>query len=564
MGRRIVILAFLAFFFLPNWCASPAISKVYKFENQSKLAYVQDFLAKATLEEKIGQLFMADAYSCRGKKHFAYLQKLVTDYKIGGFIFLKGGPGRQRNMVDSLQKLSKTKLLIGMDAEWGPGMHLDSVPIYPRQMTLGAINDPILIEKMGADIAKKLQSLGANLSFSPVVDINSNPKNPIIGNRSFGDKLDRVSALSIAYMKGLQQGGIIANAKHFPGHGHVTKDSHYSLPLISKSFEELSAKELIPFQKLIDQGIASVMVGHLQVPKIDGKQNQSASLSNVFINDILRKKMKFQGLIFTDALNMRAVTRYHKPGELEVKALLAGNDVLIFSENIPEGIKAIKKAILAGKITEAELNEHVSRILSYKFELENVPNTYLNRVGITQLLSNTEKQNNDRNSEWLIKELYIKAAVLQANKQGQIPIQSQASNIIGIAINTPKKNVFLKQLQANGLKELFSISGGNLENQTKRLLPLKNKTIVAGVFNINKGISGKVRLNESYVTLLKQLSKNNKVIVVLFGSPYALNRFQGFETVLLMHEDNFYTQTIAPQIVFGKEKATGTLPITLN
>ena len=178
MFRQIVSVLFIACFFLPNGINSSAVSKGYETVSQSKQAYIQDFISRATLEEKIGQLFMADAYSCRGKKHFAYLHKLVTEYKIGGLVFLKGSPRRQRIMVDSLQKLSETKLLIGMDAEWGPGMHLDSVPIYPRQMTLGAINDPILIEKMGADIAQKLVSLGANLSFSPVVDINSNPKNP--------------------------------------------------------------------------------------------------------------------------------------------------------------------------------------------------------------------------------------------------------------------------------------------------------------------------------------------------------------------------------------------------
>lgn len=522
-------------------------------KNESQ-TWVANTLNNMSLDEKIGQLFMADAYSCRSEKHFATLANLVKEHHIGGLIFMKGGPVRQAIMTNRLQAIAKTKLLIGMDAEWGLGMQLDSVPCFPRQMTLGSANKPEQVYAMGKDIARQMKLLNVHLSFSPVVDLNTNSRNPIIGNRSFGANSALVSSLSIAYMKGLQDNGIIANAKHFPGHGNVGKDSHWSLPTLDKSLEELDSTDLVPFKNLINAGLQSVMVGHLNIPKIDSEKNQAASVSKILIKDILKEKMGFNGLVFTDALNMLAVTRYHKPGELELKALQAGNDILIFSEHIPEAISVIKKAVLANEFPEAELNAKVQKVLEAKFKASLHTIKPINTVRLIEQLNNP-------GTNKLLTDMFTAAAIEQTAPNFDV---ANLQNPIFITLNTGKATSYTNQIKAMGNYRIESITLQNISNQVRKLGSLKNQTFVIAYFNINQGISGKVRIKQAYLDALSKLKKNNKVILVVFGSPYALPKFKNVDNIFLMHEDNFITQSLAPALLFGKVKASGSLPVTLN
>lgn len=548
-----ITLGFTGLIKSPDRDSLQAISKADSVDNEGEV-WAANALKRMTLEEKIGQLFMADAYSCRSEKHFKTLANLVQNQHIGGLIFMKGGPVRQAIMTNRLQAMAKTKLLIGMDAEWGLGMQLDSVPSFPRQMTLGSANKPEQVYAMGKDIARQMKLLNVHLSFSPVVDLNTNSRNPIIGNRSFGANSALVSGLSIAYMKGLQDNGIIANAKHFPGHGNVGKDSHWSLPTLNKSLEELDSTDLVPFKNLINSGLQSVMVGHLNIPKIDGQKNQAASVSKILIKDILKEKMGFNGLVFTDALNMRAVTRYHKPGELELKALQAGNDILIFSEHIPEAIETIKKAILNKEFPEAELNTKVQKVLEAKFK---VSLHKIKPIATTHLI---EQLNNPATNSLLL-QMFTSAAVSKADHNFDL---TDKDNPIFITLNTNKAATYTSKIKAVGNYQVEKVTLQNINTQRNKFRRLKNKTFVIAYFNINHGISGKVRVKQAYLDLLSSLNKHNKVILVVFGSPYALPKFKNMDNILLMHEDNFITQSVAPSLLFGKAKALGTLPVTLN
>ncbi|MBY0424015.1 MAG: glycosyl hydrolase, partial [Cytophagales bacterium] len=331
-------------------------------EIQSRKQWVDSVFETMSLDQKIGQLFMVAAYSNRDEKHYANIDSLVSIYHLGGLIFMQGGPVRQATLTNRYQSKAKIPLFISIDGEWGLAMRLDSTVSYPRQMTLGAIKDVSHIYDMGAEIARQCRRIGIHIDFAPVVDVNSNPANPVIGFRSFGESKEQVAARGIAYMKGLQDNKVLACAKHFPGHGNTDTDSHHDLPVINNSKRRMDEIELYPFRKLIKDSLASVMVAHIHVPAYDDEPNKATTLSENVVTDLLKGKLDFEGLVFTDALNMKGVSKYFKPGEVDVKALLAGNDVLLFSENVPIAIEKIKEAIEAHQISEKEIDKRVKKI----------------------------------------------------------------------------------------------------------------------------------------------------------------------------------------------------------
>lgn len=312
-------------------------------------------MKKLSPDERIGQLFMVAAYSNKDAKHIAEITNLIKQNKIGGLIFMQGGPVRQATLTNKYQKLSKVPLLIGMDAEWGLSMRLDSCVVFPRQMTMGAMQNDSLIYEMGNDMARQCKRLGVHISFSPDCDVNNNSKNPVIGSRSFGENKYKVAAKAIMYMKGLQDNGVLACGKHFPGHGDTESDSHKTLPVISKSKESMDTLELYPFKQLINAGIGSIMVAHLFVPSYDSTTNQATTLSKPVVTGLLKEQLAFKGLVITDALNMKGVSDFYGPSEVDLKALLAGNDVLLFSGNVPKAIALIKVAISKEKYRKMKL-----------------------------------------------------------------------------------------------------------------------------------------------------------------------------------------------------------------
>ena len=352
MKRNILIL-FSCIFFVANGYSQQSKNPV--FLNQ-KSSWADSLLQTLTLDEKIGQLFMVIAYSNKSIDHKKDISRLIKKYKIGGLMFLQGGPKRQAILTNYYQSISKTPLMIALDAEWGISMRLDSALSFPWQMTIGATRDSALVYQMGEEIARQCKLIGVNINFAPVVDINSNPKNPIINNRSFGEDVKNVSSLSLAYMQGLQDNNILACAKHFPGHGDTDKDSHKTLPIINHSKYRLKKIELKPFEYLIENGLGSIMTAHLYIPSLDTTKRNPISLSENVVTGLLTKEMGFNGLKFTDGLNMKAVSDLYNPGELDVRALIAGNDILLCAEDVPRALKMIKKSIKDGLISEDEIN----------------------------------------------------------------------------------------------------------------------------------------------------------------------------------------------------------------
>ncbi|MES2627464.1 MAG: glycoside hydrolase family 3 N-terminal domain-containing protein, partial [Bacteroidota bacterium] len=328
--------------------------------------WTDSVMSSLSPRERIGQLFMVAAYSNRDEKHYRQIDSLVAVYGIGGLIFMQGGPVRQANLTNRWQSIARVPLMLSMDAEWGLAMRLDSVSRFPKQMTLGALPSDTLVYQMGREIALQCQRIGMQVNFAPVADVNNNPANPVINMRSFGEGKELVTRRAIAYMRGMQDQHVLATGKHFPGHGDTDADSHHALPVIRGDRDRLDSLELYPFRKLFEAGLGSVMVAHLYVPALDTAANVATTLSPKVVTGLLRNELNYKGLVFTDALNMKGVAGYYMPGAVDVKALLAGNDMLLFSEDVPTAMNLIDSALVKGEITQAEIDVHCRKILQAK------------------------------------------------------------------------------------------------------------------------------------------------------------------------------------------------------
>ena len=326
-----------------------AFSQVAEEESLKAEAWADSVYQSFTLEEKIGQLIFARANQS-DQPYLDAVDDYISNYNIGGVVFFRHDPMSQALKTNEWNALAKTPLFIAIDAEWGLGMRLSNTIKYPLQMTLGAIENNALLYQMGAEIAEQSKRMGIHINFAPVVDVNNNPANPVIGMRSFGEDPANVSIKAYHYMKGMQDHGLIACAKHFPGHGNTDVDSHVDLPVINASRNELKDVELLPFQYLIDKGVSAIMVAHLSVPVLERKKKVPSSLSEKIVKGYLKNKMGFEGLIIPDGLDMQGVTKHYKQNEVALEALIAGNDILLIPENIPESIETIKEAVLKGKV----------------------------------------------------------------------------------------------------------------------------------------------------------------------------------------------------------------------
>lgn len=523
-------------------------------------SWVDSVFQTLSPEQRIGQLFMVAAYSNKDEKHKQEMEELVRDYHIGGLIFFQGGPVRQAMLTNHYQNLAKVPLLIAMDAEWGLGMRLpDSTMTFPRQMTLGAIQDDQYVYKMGAEVARQCKRLGVHVNFAPVVDVNSNPANPIIGMRSFGEDKDNVARKGIAYMKGMQDNGVIANAKHFPGHGDTETDSHLSLPVINHSKERLEKVELYPFRKLIDGGVQSIMVAHIHIPAYDKTPNLATTLSKTVVTDLLRKEMKFEGLIFTDALNMKGVSNFYKPGEVDLKALLAGNDVLLYAENVPVAIKKIQKAIKDKDISQEEIDQRVKKILKAKY----FAGLYQNKLVD---LNNLYNDLHPARAKVLLEDLYEKAMTVVSNKDSLLPLKFlDTTSFASVSIGAKENNVFQQTLDNYAPFSHFTIEK-NADEAAYELLLERARTyevVVVGLHGMSMYNSTHFGLTESSKKFISRLQSSGvRVILSVFGNPYSLKFFSDAPNLICAYEDNELTHKIVPELIFGAVQANGTLPVS--
>lgn len=510
-------------------------------------------------EERIGQLFMVATYSNKGDSHQHDVEKLIKKYNIGGLLFMQGGPVRQAKLTNNYQEMAKTPLLVAMDAEWGLGMRLDSTLSYPRQMTLGAIRDNHQIYLMGEEIGRQLHRLGVHINFAPVVDVNSNASNPVIGSRSFGEDRDNVAAKGIAYMRGLESQGILANAKHFPGHGDTSTDSHYTLPVIRHNQQRLEDIELYPFKKLIDAGLRSTMVAHLYIPSLDSTTNLPSTLSRPIVTELLQERLGFEGLVFTDALNMKGVSEFYEPGTLELKALQAGNDVMLFPENIPAAIQAIKEAIENKQLKRQYLESKVKKILAVKYQAGLSHYKPVNTDNLYSFLTRPEAQ--------LIRStLFEKAITVVNNKDRSIPISVlDTTYFASLTIGTSGVNTFQKRLAKYAPFSHFTIANTQRTKMYyQRLLEkLENfNQVIVGLHMLTSSRSKKYGLLQEDINFLNALQSRTKVMVVAFGNPYSLEYLKGIDNLICAYQDQLTTQELVPQVIFGAIGASGQLPIS--
>lgn len=522
--------------------------------------WVDSILNSMTLDEKIGQLFMIACWSRNPDSEKVRIGKIIEENHIGGLIFMQGGPLRQAALTNYFQVLSKVPLLISQDAEWGLSMRLDSTMNFSKQLMLGAIRDTAVIHDFGAEMARELKRLGVHISFSPVVDINNNPLNPVIGDRSFGENKYDVTNYGLAYMHGLQSNGIIACAKHFPGHGNTDEDSHKVLPVINASRSELDSTELYPFRKLMEAGVGSIMVAHLNIPALDTTQKLPSSLSPQIVTGLLRNELGFHGLVITDALNMRGAADYMKPGIIDVSALLAGNDILLFSTDVPLAVQMIRDAITAGKITETEINIRVRKILQAKYWCG------LSRFKPIELNHLYEDLNSPA-ANYIKQQIIEQALVLPRNKNQFIPIQRPDTfRFAALSIGDTSVNEFQDMLSNYAGVKHFSIAKNAPAKKFADLLDsLKNFNAVfvslhamSRMASINYGITDRSR------DFVNTLQKQKKVLLTLFGSPYALQYFGNFDYVLVAFNEDPVTQEFAAQAWFGGIGIEGKLPVTAS
>ena len=523
---------------------------------EAQTKWVDSVYNQMTLDERIGQLFMVAAYSNKDSVHTNSVEKLVSNYKIGGLIFFQGGPKRQARLTNRYQKKSKLPLFIGIDAEWGLAMRLDSVGRFPWNMTLGAIQDMNLIEKVGEAYAKQSKRMGIQFNFAPVLDINTNPKNPIIGNRSFGERKENVTRSAMALMNGIQKNGVFATGKHFPGHGATSTDSHYSLPTIDFTKEHIDEVELYPYKKLFAEGLASVMVAHLNVPSLEPQVNLPSSLSYNIVTNVLQKQLGFEGLIFTDALNMKGASNFKKPGEIDLAAFMAGNDILLFAENVPLALEKICVAYQDSVISEDRLQYSVKKILNYKYK------SGLNKYQPIDT-KNLYEDLNPAKDKALQYELYENAITVVRNRDGILPIKNyDKERIAYVKMGDDVHSTFLSTLQ--NYTEVTEIADDNIESLLTKLKPF-TKVIVG--FHKADGAWKSHDFKASEISKLDSIAKYKRIILDVFAKPYSLlsfNDFENYDALVVSYQNTDVSQVVSSEIIFGAVGSKGKLPVSIN
>ncbi|WP_207432325.1 glycoside hydrolase family 3 protein [Sabulibacter ruber] len=528
-----------------------------------KNRWVDSVFRRMTPDERITQLMMIEVFSNQGQKHEEDVLKLIKRYKVGGLIFFQGGPVRQAKLTNRLQAASKVPLWIGMDAENGIGMRMDSAMQYPLPMLLGAINNDSLIYRMGAEMAFEFKRLGMHLNFAPVVDVNNNPQNPIISYRAFGENKNDVSSKSLAQMQGMQDNGIIATAKHFPGHGDTDVDSHLDLPVIPYGRNRLDSLELYPFRHLIQSGVGGIMVGHIHLPKLDSTTNLPASLSKPIVNGILKKELRYGGLIFTDAMVMKGVTKYFEPGEAEVMALEAGNDVLERLVSVPKALSAIRKAIRQGRLSQQEIDRRCKKVLAAKYWVG--LNNY-QPIKIDSLYQDLHAPH----AHEMLRQLAEGSLTLLQNKRNQIPLENKKRRTIAsLAVGGTRTTFFQKKIKEQlAVKDYFlprRTKKKDLEKLRKELL--KHDLLLISIYGPSIRPSNNLGFTPEDRALVNELIRKKRSIVVLFDNAYTLNRFEDVHqaTALLVgYQQLPAVQAAAARLIMGNLKPQGKLPVTVN
>lgn len=513
-------------------------------------------------EERVAQLIMIRMHSNLGADHIAAVKADIRNNKIGGLVTFQGGPVRQAQLVNTYQAMSKVPLLVAVDGEWGLGMRfVDSVISFPRNLMLGAVQDTGLIYEVGKAIGEQCKRMGIQYNFAPVLDVNNNPNNPVINDRSFGEDKYRVASHGVAMIKGMQDAGIMACAKHFPGHGDTDVDSHFDLPSINKTIAQLDSLELYPFRRAIEAGVGSIMIAHLYIPSIDSKANTPTSISYKTVTDLLQKDLGFDGLIVTDALEMKGISKFYTGGQESLQSLLAGNDLMELPSTSKGSITAIVQAIKKGRVSKEEVYRRVKKILRAKYDLGLANMKPIDPVNITAELNAAVLPLRKRVSE--------QAITLLRNDNHLLPFSETATKklaIVAVGVDGGN-NTFVEAVKAyRPDADAFVFSARQSEEQISAMVQRLKKNyeaVIIAVQNYSRRPANDFGITRSQKAFVNQLAEEMPAVTIAFGNPYAIRFFCDAPTVIAAYEDDSLTHKATAQVLFGKMEPKGKLPVTV-
>lgn len=523
--------------------------------------WVDSVFNKLNKRQKIAQMFFVRAHTDMGKAYEDSIGRVIKKEKIGGLVFFQGGPGRQAVLTNQYQSLARVPLLITSDGEWGLGMRLDSTISYPYQMALGAVQDKELIYKMGLEVAKDYKRIGMHMNLAPDVDVNNNPKNPVINFRSFGENKYNVTAKALAYMKGMQDGGLLVSLKHFPGHGDTDVDSHYDLPKLPFTKARLDSLEIYPFRELIKEGAAGVMIAHMNIPALDNTPNMPSTLSKPIVTGILKEELGFKGIVISDAMGMKGVVKYFKDGEADVMGIIAGNDILELSENSARAIKLVRKAVKSGRISMDRIDESVKKILTAKYWAGlNVKDTINEQNVLTEV--------NRAESLTLLQQLADASMTVLRGKQYLKTLSADKRTII-ISIGTANVTTFQKDLGTYYKNSVFYTldKDANANSIAKVLREISGfDQVIVGIHDMRNRPGNGMALSADLKMFIKDMSDKNAVFA-LFANPYNISALQGLENskgLIVAYQKEDFMQRAASSVIKNEFIPTGKLPVTIN
>ena len=548
--KHSLLILLISFYFNSIYSQNPLVTPDYEYQK----IWVDSVYNSLTIDQKIGQLFTIWVATKEGAEKMDEVVEIINKNHLGGLIFSLGNIKDQAIATNKFQEISKVPLLIGMDAEWGIGMRLDDAFSFPFNMTLGAIENNNLIYKVGERIGIHAKRLGVHINFSPVVDINTNPSNPVIGSRSFGEDKVNVANKSIAYLKGMQSQGIMGSAKHFPGHGDTSQDSHKTLPIVDFSSKRINDIELYPFKKLIKNNLSSVMVAHIEVPSLEKTPKLPSTLSKNIVTKILKKKLKFDGLVITDAMDMKGVVDFYNDESADVAALLAGNDLLLMPNDLDKSTKSIKKALNDGVLDENRLSYSVKKILMAKYKAG------LNKPHKIDL-ENLEKDMNTEEDQALFEKLTEQSITLIKNNNQLLPIKDLSKKIAYLKMGDSDSDEFLKKLNHYTKVDLIETNNSDLLSLLKPY-----DYVIIGLHKSDKSPFESYKFSSSEKEILESVLASSKVILNVFAKPYALMDIDlnDIHSILVSYQNNVVSQQKSAQVIFGAIASKGILPVSIN
>jgi len=551
--NRLISLCLIVFS-LNSYSQGPEFMKYYEHP------WVDSLLSSLSVEEKIAQSIFVATWSNRDIGHYTEIEQVIKKHDIGGLIFFQGNPSKQVELINYYQSISRVPLAIALDGEWGSGMRLDSMQDYPYQMTLGAISNDSLIYEMGKRVAVEFKFLGLTINLAPVADINNNPANPVINYRSFGENRKLVAQKVVSYFRGMQDNGILATAKHFPGHGDTNTDSHYDLPLIKHSRERFDSLELYPFRQAIEEGIGAVMSAHLNIPALDSTSSLPSTLSKPIMTGLLKEELGFRGLAITDAMNMQGITDLYAPGVADAMAYEAGNDILEYVMDVELAINTIKDYYEQGRISSERIDNTCRKILAFKYWSQ------LNDIEPDAELA-VERSGHNINSSF-IRKLYASALTVLNNKNNIIPLKNlDNTRIACLAINSDRKTAFQSMLEKYTRTDNFYWYEGMAEGDSVLKELEKYDLVIAGVFDTDQRPFRNFGISEKQDSFISDLSGRVRLVAVYFGNPYAIDRLRGLqeaEGLILAYQENDFTEELSAQLIFGGIGGHGRLPVSIN